>query len=115
MHKDTITIAQAYYTAMAEKNVVDIEQYLDPHVVFVAPLAIVIGKQNFVETLTRFITFFRTLTIRSVFGSDDQAMVVYTLEFPIPVGKIETAALLHIKDGLITKIELFYDARPFEK
>ena len=115
MHKDTAIIAKAYYTAMAEKNIDNLVQYLDQNVLFVAPLATVTGKQDFVETLKRFIMFFQTLTIRTTFGSQDQAMVVYTLEFPIPMGKIETAALLKFKDGLITKIELFYDARPFEK
>ena len=115
MHNDNKVIGQAYYTAMAEKNIADLAQYLDENVLFVAPLATVTGKQAFVETLTRFVTFFVKLTIRSTFGSHDQAMVVYTLDFPGSIGKIETAALLNIHDGLITKIELFYDARPFEK
>lgn len=78
-------------------------------------MAIVTGKQAFVETLKRFVTFFTALTIRSTFGNENQAMVVYTLDFLEPIGKIETAALLNIENGLITKIELFYDARPFEK
>ena len=115
MHKDTAIIAKAYYAAMAEKNIDDLTQYLDQNVVFVAPLATVTSKQNFVDTLQKFITFFRTLKIRSVFGSQDEAMVVYTLDFPGSIGKVETAAFLNFKDGLITKIELFYDARPFEK
>ena len=115
MHKDNITIAQAYYTAMSEKNIVDLEKYLDSNVLFVAPLATVTGKEAFVDTLKRFVTFFTTLMIRTVFGSHNQAMVVYTLDFPESIGKVETAAMLNIENGLITKIELFYDARPFEK
>ena len=114
MYKDTMTIAQAYYTAMAKRNVADLENFLDENVLFSAPLATVTGKHAFVETLQKFVIFFTKLTIRSTFGSQNQAMVVYTLDFPGSIGKVETAALLNIKDGLIIKIELFYDARPFE-
>ena len=32
-----------------------------------------------------------------------------------PIGRVDFAALLNIEDGLITKIKLFYDVRPFEK
>ena len=115
MHNDNKVIAQAYYTAMAEKNIADLAQYLDPNVLFVAPLATVAGKQAFVETVTKFVNFFSKLTIRSTFGSFDQAVVVYTLDFAGSIGKVETAALLQIQNGLIIKIELFYDARPFDK
>ena len=114
MHQDTIDIAQAYYTAMAEKKIDDLDKFLDPHVLFVAPLAIVKGKAAFVETVKKFLKFFTSLNIRTIFGLQDQAMVVYTLDFPGSVGKVETAALLHIQNGLIIRIELFYDARPFE-
>lgn len=115
MHKKNMTIAQEYYTAMSKKDIISLEKFLDPNILFVAPLATVTGKQAFVETLKKFITFFTTLTIRAQFGSEDQAMIVYTLDFSQPIGAIETSALLSLKDGLITKIELFYDARPFTK
>lgn len=115
IHQNNAAIAQAYYTAIAERNIVELEKYLDANILFIAPLAKVTGKQDFVETLKRFVTFFTALTIRSTFGNEHQAMVAYTLEFPGSIGKVETAALLHIENNLITKIELYYDARPFEK
>jgi len=42
-------------------------------------------------------------------------MLVYDLDFPAPVGKLPTAGLITFQDGLIAKIELFCDGRPFEK
>ncbi|MDP3788554.1 MAG: nuclear transport factor 2 family protein [Candidatus Chromulinivorax sp.] len=108
-------IARAYYTAMAEKNIVALQKYVDEDVVFVAPLATVYGKELFLERVQEFFTYSATLTIRSVFGSYDQGMVVFSLEYPRPIGIVEVAALLHIEEGLITKIELFYDGRLFEK
>jgi hypothetical protein len=42
-------------------------------------------------------------------------MVVYDLDCPEPVGPFSSSALMTFENGLITKIELFYDARPFDK
>ena len=115
MHKNNRDIAQAYYTAMADKNIYSVAQYLDDDVVFVAPLARVVGKQEFLERVKEFFAYSATLTIRVVFGSSEQGMVVFTLDYPAPIGIVEAAALLNIENGLSTSIELFYDARPFEK
>lgn len=115
MELENKRIAHAYYIAMAEKNIVELAQYLDEDVSFIAPLAIVVGKQVFLERVQEFFDYSATLTIRSVFGSYDQGMVVFSLEYPRPIGVVEAAALLHIQDGLITRIELFYDGRLFEK
>jgi hypothetical protein len=108
-------IARNYYTAMAEKNIVELEKYLDDNVIFVAPLTTVLGKELFLERVEEFFAYSATVTIRSVFGSYDQGMVVFSLDYPRPIGVVEAAALLDIQDGLITRIELFYDGRLFEK
>jgi hypothetical protein len=34
---------------------------------------------------------------------------------PDPIGKLRAAVLMEFTDQLISKIELFYDGRPFEK
>ncbi len=107
-------IARSYYTAMADKNIIGVEKYLDDNVVFVAPLATVVGKELFLERVQEFFSYSATITIRSVFGSYAQGMVVFSLHYPAPIGIVEVAALLDIQDGLITRIELFYDGRLFE-
>ncbi len=38
-----------------------------------------------------------------------------TSSAPIRIGVCRTAELMTFKDGLISGIELFFDARPFEK
>jgi len=115
MHEDTKAIAQVYYTAMAERNFDGVAQYLDQDVIFVAPLTTIVGKQAFLERVQDFFAYSAILTIRTVFGSQDQAVVVFTLDYPVSIGRVETAALLDIHAGLITRIELFYDGRLFEK
>jgi hypothetical protein len=101
--------------AMAEKNIAGMEKYLHPDVHFISPLAEKDGKAAYLDAAKNLMSFFKTLTIRTTFGSDDQAMVVYDFDFPAPIGHVRTAGLMTFQDGLITKIELFFDARPFEK
>ncbi len=108
-------IAQAYYTAMAEKNIFALEKYLDEDVLFIAPLATVIGKQAFLERVQEFFASCATLTIEVVLSSCDQAVVLFVLDYPAPIGIVEAVALLDIDQGCINKIKLFYDVRLFDK
>ena len=109
-----IMIAEAYYKAMGEKNIAEVGKYLHPDVQFVAPLGKMSGKETMLEGAKKFMNVFKALTIRSKFAAADQAMVVYDLECPQPIGSFSTAVLMSFQEGLISKIELFFDARPFE-
>jgi hypothetical protein len=42
-------------------------------------------------------------------------MLTYDAEFGEPIGICRTAVLMTFKDQLIERLELFFDARPFEK
>jgi hypothetical protein len=115
MGENSLAVAEAYYMAVGSKNVASVEKYFHPDVQFIGPLAKMTGKETVVEATKRFSTLFKTLKIRAKFSSGDQAVVIYDLECPAPVGIFSTASLMTFKEGLISKIELFYDARSFEK
>jgi hypothetical protein len=115
MIKDNAGIAKAFYTSMSEKNVVGLEQYLHDDIEFIAPLAKTYGKEAYIENAKKFMGFFSSLAIRTVCDSNHEATVVYDLNFPESIGSVPTVALMNLNDGLITRIELFYDARPFER
>lgn len=115
MNTHTIEIARAYYTAMGEKNTAALAQYLHPEVQFSTPFGKSAGRETVLGAVQGFVSMFNRLTIRTVFGSENQALVVYDVEFPAPIGQCPSTALLTVNDNLITKIELFYDARPFER
>ncbi len=40
-------------------------------------------------------------------------MLAYDFMFPAPIGTLRSAVLMDFSNQLISKIELFYDARPF--
>lgn len=114
MNTTTIDIAENYYTAMSQKDLPKIEKYLHPDVVLLSPLAEVVGKESVAISIKNFMAFFESLKIKLKFGSEDHAVVVYEVDFP-NIGKVRSVALMSFKKELISRIELFYDARPFEE
>ncbi len=110
-----LAIATAYYTAVGEKRIADIEKYLHPDVQFLGPIAKLMGKEAVLEGTKIFTTAFKSLTIRTSFSSEDQALLVYDLEIPEREEKLPVAVLMTFQEGLVTKIEPFFDARPFFK
>jgi SnoaL-like domain len=112
--KDNVAIAEAYYQAMKARDVQALSKYLDDSVHFIGPLGEIKGKEAVVDAIGKFISFFKDLSVRSKAGTDDQAITVYDVEFPSPIGKVRTAVLMDFKEGLITRYELFFDGRSFE-
>ncbi len=115
MSRKNITIARDYYVAVNNKDLTTVEQCLHPDIHFISPFANIVGKESMLNAVKRFMTIFNTLTIQTECGSEDQVMLIYDLDCPAPIGFLRTAVLMHFKDNLIVRLELFFDARPFVK
>jgi len=101
---------------MSNKNVQELDLYLHPDVQFISPLGTMSGKDTVLRGAIGFMHMFDTLDIKQTLDNDQEsAMVVFDLACPAPVGLLKCATLMTIEDGLIKKMELFYDPRPFEK
>ncbi len=111
MMTDTKAIGVAYYTALGEKNIEEVKKYLHPDIQFTDPQEKVIGREAVLKAAKGFTGIFKTLTIRAKFGSENQAMIVYDVEIPGLAKKLHAASLLSFQEGLISKIELFYDSK----
>jgi len=113
MSENNVISAVAYYQAMNDKNLADMEKFLHPDFRFLGPLADITGKKAYLELQKRiFLPSFNKLTIRGQFGFGDQVMLAFDLDCPVPVGILRTAVLISFRDGLITHIEAFFDPRP---
>jgi ketosteroid isomerase-like protein len=110
-----VASAEAYYQAMNDKDLASVATHLHPDVRFMAPLADLTGKEAVLEAAKRFVNLTKSLRVRAKFGSDDKAMLTYDVDFGEPIGICRTAALMTFERSLIVRIELFYDARPFER
>jgi hypothetical protein len=100
---------------MSDKDVAGAARHLHPDVRFTGPMADLVGKEAVLEAAKRFATLVKGIVVRAKFGSDDQKMLAYDVDFDEPIGICRTAVLMTFKNGLIASIELFYDARAFEK
>lgn len=110
-----VASAEAYYKAMNDKDLSGVARHLHPDVRFLGPLADLTGKEAVLEAARRFVSLVKSLGVRARFGSDNTAMLAYDVDFGEPIGVCRTAVLMTFNDHLIGRIELFYDARPFER
>ena len=111
----TVNLAKAYYQAMGNKDTAGVAELLHSDVHLIGPLGKLAGKEAVLKAVTEFTALLKSLCVHASFGSKDQAMVNYDVDFGQPFGICRTASLITFQDNLIARLELFYDARPFEK
>ncbi len=104
-----------YYHAMLQKDFDTMASRLHPDVHFIGPLAEMHGKESVVLAAKNLSQILSNIQIRSRFTADNQIMFAYDFMFPEPIGKLRAAVLMEFTNQLISKIELFYDGRPFEE
>ena len=114
MPEEILRVGEAYYAAMNKKDVASMQRMLHPNVHFVGPLAELQGKEAVLKAISGFTAAFEKLEIREKFHAGNKVMLAIDTEFPEPTGQLRTASLLTIEEGLIAKIELFYDSRVVE-
>ncbi len=115
MSEENINIALNYYKAMHNKDAQELDKYLHPQVEFLGPIAKLAGKEAVLEAAKRFMSLLNNVTVRAKFASGNQVMLVYDTAFPDPIGNVSAACLMNFTEGLIARIELFFDTRPFDK
>lgn len=110
--QNNVTIAQAYYMAMAEKNSDEVERYLHSDVCLIGPYGQKVGKEMVFDAAKKFMHMFSDIKIHSHFGCDQQVALSYDLlEFGENANTLRAASLMTFKDGLIIKNELYFDTR----
>lgn len=113
--KSHLKTAESYYAHMLEKNFDAMAVCLHPEVQLISPLATIHGKDSVVTAAKNFAQILQDIHIRSRFESGNQIMFAYDMVVPSPIGKFRAAVLMEFTNKLISKIELFYDATPFQK
>lgn len=115
MSDKNLASAEAYYKAMSDKDLSGMAQNVHADVRFLGPLGEMVGKEVFIEAVGQFMSLYDKISLRAKFAAGDQVMVAYDLICPEPSGVFRVAALITFKDNLIYRIELFFDARPFDR
>lgn len=112
---NNLKTAENYYSAMLKKDFDTMAGYLHNDVQFIGPLAEMHGKDTVVSAAKNLSKILQDIHIRSKFAAHNQIMLAYDFMFPAPIGKLRAAVRMEFTDQLISKIELFYDGRPFEE
>lgn len=107
--------AEAYYTAIINKDTAGVAAHFHPNIQFVSPMVTLSGKDAALEAAKRYMSLVKKINIRARFASEDQVMLTYDGDFGEPIGICRTAVLITFRDDLIGQLEVFFDARPFEK
>jgi SnoaL-like domain len=115
MTERNVASAIAYYKAINDKNGAAMGRHLHPDVQLVSPMEHLTGKEAVLDAAKKLSMHIQGIKMHAKFGSEEQAMVTYDMNFAEPIGVCRAAALMTFKDGLIARNELFFDARPFEK
>lgn len=115
MTERNVSSAIAYYKAMNDKDVPGMGRYLHPDVQLMSPMEHLTGKEAVLEAAKKLSRHIQSIKMHAKFGSEEQAMVSYDMNFAEPIGVCRAAALMTFTDGLIARNELFFDARPFAK
>ena len=112
---DNLVIAESYYNAMFAKDFDKMASYLHDNVHFIGPLAEMHSKEAVLKAAQNFGGILQDIQIRSRFSSGNQIMFAYDMVVPAPICKFRAAVLMEFTESLISKIELFYDASPFQE
>lgn len=115
MKMDYVILAEEYYKFVGEKNEERFQQYLHSNVELQGPLGVAKGKKAVFAATRNFSNGINALKVRAAFGNGNQVMVVHDSDIPGVSKAFSGAVLLEFVEGLIIKIELFYDASPFQK
>lgn len=81
----------------------------------ISPLATVKGKAAALESIHKLYNIAQHIRVRAQFSNENSVMLALDTDFPAPIGTLPVASLLSFKEGLISQVELFYDARPLEQ
>jgi hypothetical protein len=110
-----LELVERYFSAWQGKNSMALAALIHPEIHVWSPLAEFSGRKNFLTMVERLFPLLENVRLRSTWVSHLQGMATYDFVLQPPIGSIRTAALMTFDGGLICSVELFFDARPFER
>jgi ketosteroid isomerase-like protein len=108
-----LKIAEAYLAAWQRKDLAGIGEHVHANVRFKGPMVETTGKEAFLAAAQRIFPPLESLVVRHTSAAEGRVVAIYDFNCVAPIGVCRTAELITFQDGLISGVELFYDARPF--
>ena len=112
---ETLKLAESYLRAWQRKDLREIGEHLHPNVHFKGPMTETTGKEAYLAGAQRIFPILQSFTLRFSFASGGRVVAIYDFNCSEPIGVCRTAELITFQNGLISGVELFFDARPFDQ
>lgn len=114
LNKNIVT-AEDYYRAMLLKDFDKMASFYHKDVRFIGPREDLCGKDAVLAAAKGFAMVLRDIKIRSKCFSENQVMLAYDIFAGAATGAFRAAVLIDFTDGLIARIELFFDGSSFQE
>ncbi len=115
MNAKVLEIGEAYLNALDRKDISKITSLVDPNIHLKMPMGEFSNRNDFLMAVRRMLANSNGVHIIAKFASENQGMFIYEVYFNEPVGTVKTASLMTVEGDQIKSIEVFFDARPFER
>ena len=107
-------VALAYINALAAHDYDAIGRLLAPDMVLVGPAAPRRGAADVLTALRRLSAIHVRSDVKKVFADGADACVIYDFVTDTPAGAVATVEWIHVDDGVIRSIHLYYDQVPWK-
>ena len=115
MNANILELGEAFLNAFDEKDISKITEMVHPEIRLRSPMNEASNRESYLAVVRRLLANIKGLRIRSKFASGNQAMFTYDIDYNEPIGLVTAAILMTLEGDQIKDLEVFYDARPFEK
>jgi ketosteroid isomerase-like protein len=108
------TLTRKYLDAVGSKDLETVQSLLAPDVTFVGPIMNLQGAAAVLESFRRIGAIHVRNDVNRIFVDGDEICVIYDFVSDT-VGSIPTIEWLHVRDGRIASIRLYYDQLPWRR
>lgn len=103
----------AFRTAWEAKDFPTARGYLDDKLDFAGPIDRFDNADDYLQALTGLSQIVAGATTHHMFVDGDDVAVFYDLHTTTPAGTMPVAEWYHVRDGKISAVRVYFDARPF--
>jgi ketosteroid isomerase-like protein len=109
---DATSIARSCLEAWTTGDFAKTRSLLADDVTFVGPLAATEGVDEYMRGIEGMAKIVEGVEVVQVIADGDDACIIYDLITSTPPATLPTAGWYHVRDGKITSVRAYFDARP---
>ncbi len=114
MTRDPKSIALAYIDGCGRKDLDAVAPLLAPDIHFAGPSGTIDGAEPYLAVLRKIGVVWVRSDVRKVFADGNDVCVIYDFVTDTPAGAVPTVEWLHVEDGRIRSVNLFFDRVTFQ-